>query len=159
MIDSIASRRLGVMPIEGEYEPSSLEWVRDQVAEYEASGGTRANTLRETGIPVIVVTMRGRKSGKVRKIALMRVEHDGCYATVASRGGAPTNPEWYANLLADPNVTIQDGAQPADFVVREISGDEKAVWWARSVGVFPPYAEYQSKTARAIPVLIAEPTA
>ncbi len=147
------------MTIEGEYEPSSLEWVRDQVAEYEASGGTRANTLRETGIPVIVVTMHGRKSGKVRKIALMRVEHDGCYAIVASRGGAPTNPEWYANLLAAPNVTIQDGAEPADFVVREISGDEKAVWWERSVGVFPPYAEYQSKTERVIPVLIAEPTA
>ncbi len=147
------------MPIEGEYEPSSLEWVRDQVAEYEASGGTRANTLRATGVPVIVVTMHGRKSGKVRKIALMRVEHAGCYAIVASRGGAATNPEWYANLLADPNVTIQDGAEPADFVVREISGDEKAVWWERCVGVFSPYAVYQSKTDRVIPVLIAVPTA
>ena len=159
MTDSLASRTLPVMPIEGEYEPSPVAWVRDQVAEYEASGGTRANTLRETGIPVIVVTMRGRKSGKVRKIALMRVEHAGCYAIVASRGGAPTNPEWYANLLASSKVTIQDGAEPADFSVREITGDEKSVWWERSVSVFPPYAEYQAKTDRVIPVLIAEPTA
>ncbi len=147
------------MPIEGEYEPSPSAWVRDQVAEYEASGGTRANTLRQTGIPVIVVTMRGRKSGKVRKIALMRVEHEGCYAIVASMGGAPTNPQWFANLLADPNISIQDGAVARDFVVREISGDEKATWWQRSVDVFPNYAEYQAKTDRQIPVLLAEPVA
>jgi deazaflavin-dependent oxidoreductase (nitroreductase family) len=147
------------MPIEGEYEPSPSAWVRDQVAEYEASGGTRANTLRQTGIPVIVVTMRGRKSGKVRKIALMRVEHEGCYAIVASMGGAPTNPQWFANMLADPNISIQDGAVAGDFVVREIAGDEKATWWQRSVDVFPNYAEYQAKTDREIPVLIAEPVA
>ena len=147
------------MPIEGEYEPSPSAWVRDQIEEYEASGGTRANTLRQTGIPVIVVSMRGRKSGKVRKIALMRVEHEGCYAIVASIGGAPTNPQWYANLLADPNISIQDGAVAHDFVAREISGDEKATWWQRGVDVFANYAEYQSKTDREIPVLIAEPVA
>ena len=146
------------MPIEGEYEPSTLEWVRDQVAEYEASGGTRANTLRETGIPVIIVTMRGHRSGKVRKIALMRVEHDGAYALVASYGGAPSNPAWYGNLVADPAVTIQDGPEPHDYVVREVTGDERREWFDRAVAVFPNYAEYQAKTDRVIPVLVAEPT-
>lgn len=145
------------MPIEGEYEPSSLAWVRDQVAEYEASGGERANTLRETGIPVVIVTMRGKASGKVRKIALMRVEHEGRYALVASYGGRPDHPAWYGNLVADPNVMIQDGPEPHDFVVREVSGDERTEWWARSVAVFPTYAEYQEKTERVIPVLVAEP--
>ena len=145
------------MPIEGEYEPSAMEWVRDQVAEYEASGGTRANTLRDTGIPVIVVTMRGKSSGKVRKIALMRVEHEGSYALVASYGGRPDNPAWYANLVADPNVMIQDGAEPHDFVVREVTGAERDEWWQRGVAVFPTYDEYQSKTDRTIPVLVAEP--
>jgi F420H(2)-dependent quinone reductase len=144
------------MPIEGEYEPSALEWVREQVAEYEASGGTRANTLRDTGIPVIVVTMRGKASGKVRKIALMRVEHDGHYALVASYGGRPDHPVWYGNLLADPNVTIQDGPSPHDFTVREVAGDERDAWWQRAVAVFPTYAEYQAKTERVIPVLVAE---
>lgn len=145
------------MPIEGEYEPSSLQWVRDQVAEYEASGGTRANTLRDTGIPVIVVTMRGKSSGKVRKIALMRVEHEGSYALVASYGGRPEHPAWYGNLVADPHVMIQDGAAPHDYVVRELAGAERDEWWARAVGVFPTYDEYQSKTERIIPVLVAEP--
>jgi deazaflavin-dependent oxidoreductase (nitroreductase family) len=147
------------MPIEGEYEPSSQAWVRDQVAEYEASGGTRANTLRDTGIPVIVVTMRGKASGKVRKIALMRVEHEGSYALVASYGGRPDHPAWYGNLVADPNVTIQDGAEPHDFTVREVTGDERDVWWQRSAAVFPTYLEYQAKTDRVIPVLVAEPVA
>lgn len=146
------------MPIEGEYEPSALEWVREQIAEYEASGGSRANTLRDTGIGVIVVTMRGHRSGKVRKIALMRVEHDGEYALVASYGGRPTNPDWYANLLADPNVMIQDGSAPRDFRVREVAGAERAIWFERSAGVFPTYRDYQAKTDRVIPVLIAEPT-
>ena len=149
------------MPIEGEYEPSALEWVRDQVAEYEASGGARANTLRDTGIPVIVVTMRGATSGKVRKIALMRVEHEGAYALVASYGGRPSHPAWYANLVADPHVTIQDGPEPHDFVVRQVTGDERAEWWERAVGVFPTYAEYAVSAAehdREIPVLVAEPT-
>jgi deazaflavin-dependent oxidoreductase (nitroreductase family) len=146
------------MPIEGEYVPSTMQWVADQVAEYEASGGTRANTLRETGIPVIIVTMRGASSGKVRKIALMRVEHDGAYALVASKGGAPDNPAWYANLVADPHVMIQDGPEPHDCVVRRVEGDERAQWWERSVAVFPTYAEYAEKTDRDIPVFVAERT-
>ena len=140
------------MPIEGEYEPSTQQWVRDQIAAYEASGGTEANTLRETGIPIIVVTMRGARSGKVRKIALMRVEHGGSYALVASKGGAPDHPAWYSNLLADPHVMIQDGPEPHDFTVREVSGDERAEWWARGVDVFPTYADYAAKTERSIPM-------
>lgn len=148
------------MPIQGEYIPSTSAWVADQVAEYEASGGTRAATLRDTGIPIIVVTMRGARSGAVRKIALMRVEHDGAYALVASKGGAPDHPAWYANLLADPLVMIQDGPEPFDFVVRELTGEERALWWERSVAVFAPYADYAVKAAeadRVIPVLLAEP--
>jgi len=144
------------MPIEGEYRPSALEWVRDQIAEYEASNGQRANTLRDTGIPVIIVTMRGHASGNVRKIALMRVEHDGAYALVASYGGSPEHPAWYTNLVADPDVEIQDGPEPHDFRVREATGDERAEWWDRAVSVFPSYAEYQAKTERVIPVLVAE---
>lgn len=144
------------MPIEGQYVPSTSDWVREQIEEYEASGGTRANTLRETGIPVIVVTMRGHQSGNVRKIALMRVEHEGDYALVASMGGAPKNPAWYANLVADPNVMIQDGSERHDYVVREIDGDERAEWWERSVAVFPTYEEYRAKTDRTIPVFVAE---
>jgi len=146
------------MPIEGEYEPSALDWVREQVAEYEASGGTRATTLRDTGIPVIVVTMRGASSGKVRKIALMRVEHDGKYALVASRGGAPTHPHWYHNLTADPHIMIQDGPEPKDYVVRELEGAERDEWFQRGVEVYPPYAEYAERAApRVIPVFVAEP--
>jgi deazaflavin-dependent oxidoreductase (nitroreductase family) len=147
------------MPIEGEYEPSALDWVREQVAEYEASGGRRANTLRDTGIPVIIVTMRGHRSGMVRKIALMRVEHDGQYALVASYGGRPANPGWYANLVADPTVTIQDGPEPHDFVVSEVTGAERDLWFERAVAVFPTYAEYQAKTDRVIPILVASPVA
>ena len=146
------------MTIEGEYEPSTLEWVREQVEAYERSGGRDANTLRDTGIPIIVVTMRGAATGKVRKIALMRVEHGGEYALVASMGGAPTNPAWYRNLLAHPDeVTVQDGPMPMPMTVREVHGDERARWWERSVAVFPTYAEYAAKTARTIPVLIASP--
>lgn len=147
------------MPIDGDYEPSDLEWVRDQVAEYEASGGTRANTLRATGIPIIVITMRGHRSGKVRKIALMRVEHEGEYALVASYGGSPTNPGWYNNMIAEPGVMIQDGPAPHDFTLREATGDERDAWWQRAVAVFPTYAEYAEKTDRVIPVLVASPTA
>jgi F420H(2)-dependent quinone reductase len=144
--------------IEGEYEPSALAWVREQIEAYERSGGTEANTLRDTGIPVIVVTMKGASSGKVRKIALMRVEHEGEYALVASMGGAPTNPAWYRNLVADPTeVAVQDGPEPFRVHVREVSGDERAAWWERAVAVFPTYAEYQAKTERTIPVLIAAP--
>ncbi len=143
------------MALEGTYVPSTSQWVRDQVDEYEASGGTRANTLRETGIPVIVVTMRGATSGDLRKIALMRVEHEGEYALVASMGGAPKNPVWFNNLVADPLVTIQDGPAPVDADVRLVTGDERQLWWDRSVAVFAPYADYQKKTERTIPVFIA----
>ena len=145
------------MPLQGEYEPSTARWVRDQVEEYEGSGGQRANTLRDTGLPVVIVTSRGNKSGKLRKTPLMRVEHDGEYLLVASQGGAPTNPVWYYNLTADPRaVTIQDGPEPFDATVRELpEGDERDAWWARAVAAFPPYAEYQERTERRIPVFVA----
>jgi len=144
------------MPLEGEYEPSSWQWVREQVEEYERSGGQRANTLRDTGMPVIIVTARGNRSGKVRKFALMRVEQDGQYALVASKGGAPTHPLWYHNLTAHPTeVMIQDGPEPFDAEVRELAGDERARWWERAVAAYPPYAEYQERTDRQIPVLLA----
>jgi deazaflavin-dependent oxidoreductase (nitroreductase family) len=144
------------MPLAGEYEPSAWDWVRDQVAEYEASGGERANTFLDTGLPIVVVTTRGRKSGKVRKMALMRVEHDGEYALVASVGGSPTNPSWYHNVMSDPTaLTIQDGPEVHDFVAREVVGQERAQWWARAVEAYPSYAEYQEATSRTIPVLVA----
>lgn len=144
------------MALQGEYVPSPASWVREQVADYERSGGQRANTLRDTGLPVIVVTMRGNKTGKVRKIALMRVAHDGEYALVASKGGAPRHPSWYYNLRANPDeITIQDGAQPFEAQVREVTGDERAVWWERAVAAYPPYADYQRRTDRQIPVFVA----
>jgi F420H(2)-dependent quinone reductase len=144
------------MALDGEYEPSPAQWVRDQVEEYERSGGKDANTLRETGLPVVIVTTRGNKSGKIRKMALMRVEHDGNYGLVASLGGAPKHPVWYYNLKAHPDeVIIQDGPQPHDFRVREVTGDEKAEWWDRAVAAYPPYADYQKKTDRQIPVFVA----
>jgi F420H(2)-dependent quinone reductase len=140
----------------GDYEPSPANWVRDQVEAYERSGGREANTLRDTGLPIIIVTMRGNKSGKVRKIALMRVEHDGEYALVASKGGAPAHPVWYHNLKAAPDdVVIQDGAEPFEARVREVTGEERVAWWARAVDAYPPYAEYQERTAREIPVFVA----
>ena len=144
------------MPIEGEYEPSPSQWVRDQVEEYESSGGTRANTLRDTGLPIVIFTTRGQRSGKVRKTPVMRVEHDGEYALVASKGGAPENPVWYYNLSAYPDdVMLQDGAEPFDVVVEQVHGDEKALWWDRAVSAYPSYAEYQTKTTREIPVFVA----
>jgi deazaflavin-dependent oxidoreductase (nitroreductase family) len=144
------------MALEGEYEASPAAWVRDQVEEYEQSGGARANTLRDTGLPIILVTTRGNRSGKLRKTPLMRVEHDGEYALVASMGGAPKHPVWYHNLTADPEaVVIQDGPEPFDAVVRELSGTERDEWWTRAVAAYPPYAEYQTRTDRLIPVLIA----
>jgi deazaflavin-dependent oxidoreductase (nitroreductase family) len=144
------------MPLDGEYEPSPYAWVRDQVQEYERSGGQRANTLRDTDLPVVIVTTRGNKSGKVRKFALMRVEHDGEYALVASKGGAPEHPIWYHNLKADPDaLMVQDGPEPFDATAREVTGDERAAWWERAVAAYPPYAEYQTKTDRLIPVFIA----
>jgi deazaflavin-dependent oxidoreductase (nitroreductase family) len=148
------------MAIQGDYEPSTMEWVATQVAEYEASGGQRANTLRDTGIPIIVVTVRGATSGKVRKFALMRVEHEGAYALVGSRGGAPEHPSWVFNVRAHPDeLTIQDGPAPAHFTTREVDGDEKARWWERAVAVYPPYADYQAATSRVIPVFVATPSA
>lgn len=147
------------MALEGEYVPSAFEWVRDQVAAYERSGGTEANTLLDTGIPIVVVTMRGRSSGNLRKIALMRVEHEGEYALVASMGGAPNNPAWYKNLVDNPTeVTIQDGPAPFPVTVREVEGDERDAWWQRAAAVFPNYDEYQAKTQRRIPVLVASPS-
>src|ERR1051325_8706669 len=144
------------MVLQGEYAPSTRGWVRDQVEAYERSGGREANTLRDTGLPIIVVTMRGNKTGNVRKIALMRVEHGGEYALVASVGGAPNNPVWYYNLKANPDeVTIQDGPEPFPVRVREVTGDERAIWWDRAVAAFPPYADYQQKTDRALPVFVA----
>lgn len=144
------------MAVEGEYEPSPWQWVRDQVAEYEASGGTRATTLADTGLPIVIFTTSGRHSHKVRKTPVMRVEHDGEYALVASKGGSPENPEWYYNLVAHPeDVTLQDGPEPFDVVVREVDGEERAQWWERAVAAYPPYAEYQAKTSRQIPVFVA----
>jgi len=144
------------MTLQGDYVPSSAQWVRDQVEAYERTGGREANTLRDTGLPVIIVTMRGGRSGSVRKIALMRVEHDGEYVLVASKGGAPKHPVWYYNLTANPDeVTIQDGPDPFAAQVRQVSGDERAAWWERAVAAYPPYAEYQERTDREIPVFVA----
>jgi F420H(2)-dependent quinone reductase len=146
------------MTLEGEYEPSPAEWVRKQVEEYEGSKGAKANTLLDTGMPVVIVTTRGNRSGKIRKTPLMRVEHDGEYALVASKGGAPQHPVWYYNLVSDPtSVTIQDGPEPFEVIVREVNGKEKAAWWERAVAAYPPYAEYQEKTDREIPVFVATP--
>ncbi len=148
------------MALQGEYEPSPAQWVRDQVALYEGSGGTEGTTLRDSGLPVIIVTTLGVKSGKIRKIPLMKVEHDGEYALVASKGGAPTHPVWYYNLKDNAGpIEIQDGPAPAEYSVREITGDERAEWCVRSVAAYPPYAEYQEKTDREIPVFIATPIA
>ncbi len=144
------------MTLQGEYEPSPAQWVREQVEAYERSAGQRANTLRDTGLPVIIVTMRGNKTGKVRKIALMRAAHNGEYALVASKGGAPKHPVWFYNLRANPDeVTIQDGAEPFGARVRQVTGEERAAWWERAVGAYPPYADYQEKTDREIPVFVA----
>jgi F420H(2)-dependent quinone reductase len=145
------------MPLQGEYEPSTAAWVRNQVDEYESSGGTKGTTLRDTGLPVVIVTNIGATSGKLRKTPVMRVEHDGKYAMVASKGGAPAHPLWYYNVRANPHVEVQDGSHKQDMVAREISGDERAAWWERAVAAYPPYAEYQRKTTRQIPVFVLEP--
>jgi deazaflavin-dependent oxidoreductase (nitroreductase family) len=145
------------MPLEGEYEPSSQQWVRDQVARYEETGGREANTLRDTGLPVAIFWTRGAKSGKVRKNALMRVEHGGAYLMVGSQGGAPTDPAWVSNVRKAPDqVTVQDGPEPWDGVARELDGDEREQWWQRAVEAYPSYAEYQKKTDRRIPVFLVE---
>ena len=132
------------MPLQGEYEPSSAAWARDQVDEYERSGGTSGTTLR--GVPVVVITSVGASSGKLRKNPVMRIEHDGVYAAVASKGGAAENPAWYRNFVDHPLVELQDGASK-----------ERALWWTRALEVWPDYAEYQTKTDREIPVLVLEP--
>ncbi len=144
------------MPVDGEYEPSPSGWVRDQVELYEGSGGTQGLTLRDTGLPVVIVTNRGASSGKVRKTPVMRVEHDGRYAMVASKGGAPDHPLWYYNVRANPLVELQDGPHKQDMVAREVSGAERAQWWERAVAAYPPYAEYQTRTSRQIPVFVLE---
>jgi deazaflavin-dependent oxidoreductase (nitroreductase family) len=143
------------MPLQGKYEPSSSKWVRDQVQEYESSGGTRGTTLR--GVPVVVVTSVGASSGSLRKNPVMRVEHDGAYAAVASKGGAAEHPAWYRNLVEHPLVELQDGPAKADYVARELSGADREQWWDRAVAVWPDYAEYQTKTERQIPVFLLEP--
>ncbi|MFI0737361.1 nitroreductase family deazaflavin-dependent oxidoreductase [Streptomyces sp. NPDC021100] len=142
------------MPLEGEYEPSPEQWVRDQVELYESSGGTEGTTLR--GMPVVVLTTRGAKSGKLRKTPVMRVEHEGRYAVVASLGGAPKHPVWYHNLKADPRAELQDGPLRQDMTAREVDGEEKARWWERAVAAYPDYADYQKKTDREIPVFVLE---
>jgi F420H(2)-dependent quinone reductase len=142
------------MPLQGEYEPSSAKWVRDQVEEYETSGGTRGTELR--GVPVVVITSVGASSGKLRKNPVMRVEHDGVYAAVASKGGAPEHPAWYRNIVEHPLVELQDGPDKADYQAHEASGEERERWWERAVEVWPDYAEYQTKTDRQIPVFVLE---
>jgi F420H(2)-dependent quinone reductase len=144
------------MALVGEYEPSPSEWVRDQVEEYESSGGERGNTLRDSGLPIVIFTTRGQRSGKLRKVPVMRVEHGGQYALVASKGGAPDHPQWYYNLVAYPDdVELQDGPEPFDVVVRRVTGEEYLEWWERAVAAFPPYADYKTKTDREIPVFVA----
>ena len=143
------------MPLVGDYEPSPWGPIADQVALYESSGGTEGLDLE--GQPCIILTTRGNKTGKLRKTPLMRVEHDGSYAVVASMGGAPKHPVWYFNLLADPHVTLQDGPQVFDLVARQVTGDEKAQWWVRANQVWPSYDSYQAATTRDIPVFVLEP--
>ncbi|WP_067655368.1 nitroreductase family deazaflavin-dependent oxidoreductase [Nocardia harenae] len=143
------------MPLTGEYEPSTSGWAREQAEQYENSGGTEATTLR--GVPVVLLTTRGAKTGKLRKTPLMRVEHGGEYAVVASLGGAPKHPVWYFNIKADPHVELRDGTETKDYTAREVTGEEKAAWWERAVAVWPDYADYQTKTTREIPVFVLEP--
>jgi F420H(2)-dependent quinone reductase len=143
------------MPLEGEYAPGTSAWARKQAEAYEASHGRKSADLR--GKPIIVLTSVGAKTGKLRKTALMRVEHDGEYAVVASKGGAAHNPVWYHNLKANPHVELQDGDATRDYEARELSDDERSTWWARAVEVWPDYDTYQTKTSRQIPVFVLEP--
>jgi len=143
------------MPLTGTYEPSPSDWAREQAERFEQSGGREGNALR--GMPIVVLTSVGAKSGKLRKTPLMRVEHNGEYAVVASLGGAPNNPVWYYNLKKNPHVELQDGAVKRDYLAREVTGPEKAVWWERAVAAYPDYADYQKKTSRQIPVFVLTP--
>jgi F420H(2)-dependent quinone reductase len=147
------------MALIGEYEPSTTGWVREQVAEFEASNGARANVLARTGHPIVVITSVGSRSGKLRKNPVMRVEHDGRYLAVASKGGGPTDPEWANNFRAHPEVELQDGSDRLTYSVRELSGAERDVWWQRAVETWPTYADYERKTDRLIPVFLLEPVA
>jgi F420H(2)-dependent quinone reductase len=143
------------MTLEGEYEPGAASWASDQVELYERTNGQEGNTLMDTGMPVVIVTMRGNRTGKVRKTPVMRVEHDGRYAIVASKGGSPANPNWYFNLKAHPDeVLVQDRDRVLEVSVREVDGDERRQWWERAVAAYPPYAEYQQNTERLIPVFV-----
>ena len=148
-------RLLRTMPLTGDYELSPEGWVRDMTEKILASGTTDGQVIADR--PVVLVTTRGVKSGKLRKVPLMRVEHDGRYAIVASLGGAPKNPQWYYNVKADPHIDLQDGTVTKDYTAREVFGDEKAEWWERSVAAYPPYADYQKKTDRQIPVFVLDP--
>lgn len=143
------------MPLIGEYEPSSSDWARKQAELFESTNGDQGGDMR--GMPIVLVTSVGAKSGKLRKTPLMRVEHGGEYAAVASLGGAPQNPVWYHNLVKNPLVEVQDGSHHGDYTAREVFGDEKAIWWERSVAAFPDYADYQKKTERQIPVFVLTP--
>ena len=143
------------MSLEGEYEPSTWDWVAKQVDRYESSGGTEGTQLQ--GQPCVVLTMRGRRSARIRKAVVIRIEHDGAYAAVASKGGAPQHPGWYFNLIEHPELTLQDGPDVHEMRAREVEGDEKAAWWSRAVDVWPPYDDYQRQTERDIPLLVLEP--
>jgi F420H(2)-dependent quinone reductase len=143
------------MPLTGDYAPSTASWARKQAERYEATNGAEAADLR--GRPIIVLASVGAKTGKLRKTALMRVEHDGVYAVVASLGGAPRHPVWYYNLTKDPHVELQDGSTRRDYMAREVTGGEKAVWWERAVETWPDYARYQTRTKRQIPVFVLDP--
>ena len=144
------------MALTGTYVPSKADWVREQVEAYEASGGTEANTLRDTGYPIVVITSVGAKSGNLRKNPVMRVERDGAYLAVASMGGAPENPEWYHNLVAHPEVELQDGPEPHLYKARLLEGEERADWWEHAVATWPTYASYQERTDREIPLFLLE---
>ncbi|HET6626321.1 MAG TPA: nitroreductase family deazaflavin-dependent oxidoreductase [Nocardioidaceae bacterium] len=144
------------MSLVGEYVPSPSQRARDQVEAYESSGGSRGTTMR--GMPVIILTTLGARSGKIRKTPLMRVEHDGAYAVVASQGGAPTHPVWYHNIVAHPEVELQDGPVKQEYLAHEATGDEKGIWWQRAVDAYPDYADYQKKTDREIPLFVLEPS-
>jgi F420H(2)-dependent quinone reductase len=145
----------GGMPLHGEYEPSPSARARDQVEEYEGSGGTRGTTMHD--LPVVILTTLGARSGKIRKTPLMRVEDSGRYAVVASLGGAPKHPVWYHNVKSHPEVELQDGPVRQDMVAREVTGEERDKWWEIAVRAFPPYADYQKKTEREIPVFVLTP--
>ncbi|QIZ01169.1 nitroreductase family deazaflavin-dependent oxidoreductase [Streptomyces sp. S1D4-11] len=143
------------MPLHGEYEPSATSWVRDQVAQYEATDGAEGGTYLD--LPVVILTTKGVKSGKIRKMPLMRVEHNGSYVVAASNGGADTHPSWYHNVISHPLVEVQDRAVKKDFTARELHGEEKAEWWAHADAAYPSFVEYRAGTEREIPLFILEP--